>query len=293
MKEIPINHIFLDDTLTASKINAIINQLNNTPNNVPLPKRMVVMGNIESILKYMDTDHDIRRYVILTDDKKKFEKHFNSNSIIDTSLTDFVKIPKIVKWMLKDYTDAKRKIFVTSDHHFNHANIIKYCNRPWNSGKGIDGNVIVAQEDVDRMNSDMIQRWNDVVGQNDVVYHLGDFALGDKTLVPEIVAKLNGNIRLVLGNHDKKDVKFYYDCGFDRVYDKSIIVSDFFILSHEPMMFIGPNNCLVNIHGHVHNSDNFKTFTKSSCCVCVERWDYMPVEWGDIVDGLKRENGDA
>ena len=57
----------------------------------------------------------------------------------------------------------KKRIFIIADHHFHHENIIKYCNRPFKS----------AEE----MNSYMIHKWNSVVSEKDIVYHLGDFAL--------------------------------------------------------------------------------------------------------------------
>ena len=51
--------------------------------------------------------------------------------------------------------------FFTSDTHFNHANIIKFCNRPF--------------KDVEQMNDVMIANWNGVIGKDDTVFHLGDY----------------------------------------------------------------------------------------------------------------------
>ena len=55
------------------------------------------------------------------------------------------------------------KLFVTSDHHFLHNRIIEICQRPF--------------ENVDEMNQKMIDNWNDVVDDEDIVYYLGDFAI--------------------------------------------------------------------------------------------------------------------
>ena len=78
--------------------------------------------------------------------------------------------------------------YFTSDYHFNHANVIKYCNRPFNS--------------VEDMNGALLHAWNSVVKPEDTVYFLGDFCFNsDKAL--EWLRKLNGTIIFISGNHDK------------------------------------------------------------------------------------------
>ena len=163
--------------------------------------------------------------------------------------------------------------FFTSDTHFHHQNIIKYCNRPFSS--------------VDEMNEKLINNWNSVVGKNDIVWHLGDFCFGRKENISEILPKLNGKINLVIGNHDHQKVKFYYDVGFNRVYDRNVLINGFYILSHAPLQFLNDNCPFFNIYGHVHDSSMYNTWSKSGCCVCVERHDYKPVSWKEIQDHIK------
>lgn len=79
--------------------------------------------------------------------------------------------------------------FFTSDTHFGHANIIKYCDRPF--------------KDVPHMNVSLVENWNSVVGPDDVVYHLGDVALGKWDDWDNWLSQLNGNKILVVGNHDR------------------------------------------------------------------------------------------
>jgi calcineurin-like phosphoesterase family protein len=81
-----------------------------------------------------------------------------------------------------------KKTFFTSDHHFGHANIIKFCNRPF--------------ENVDDMNQELIRRWNEKIGKDDEVYHLGDFGLTNKAALSDILDQLNGTIYLIVGNHE-------------------------------------------------------------------------------------------
>jgi calcineurin-like phosphoesterase family protein len=96
------------------------------------------------------------------------------------------------------------KTFYTSDTHFNHANIIKYSDRPFPGG-------------VRDMNECMIERWNSVVGKDDIVYHIGDFAMGNKDLAPEIVRRLNGYKVIIAGNHDPSHSKLL-SWGFKEVH---------------------------------------------------------------------------
>jgi calcineurin-like phosphoesterase family protein len=77
-------------------------------------------------------------------------------------------------------------IYFTSDTHFGHKNIIKYCKRPFGG--------------VEEMDEEMVSRWNAVVRDRDTVYHLGDFGMGRG--VADVVNRLKGKIMLVPGDHD-------------------------------------------------------------------------------------------
>ena len=81
------------------------------------------------------------------------------------------------------------EMFFTGDHHFGHANIIKYCNRPFNS--------------VEEMDEMLIDEWNYVVNPDDIVYHLGDIAFSMNEL-DKIIRRLNGTIYIIPGNHIRR-----------------------------------------------------------------------------------------
>lgn len=76
-----------------------------------------------------------------------------------------------------------------SDTHFGHNNIIQYSNRPF--------------PDVETMNEQMVANWNALVKPTDTVYHLGDFAFMKYSAFKNLTWRLNGKIKLILGNHDK------------------------------------------------------------------------------------------
>ena len=79
------------------------------------------------------------------------------------------------------------KTWFTSDTHFGHANIIKYCNRPF--------------ETVDAMDRSLIELWNATIALKDEVWHLGDFAFRGLPADTYLQA-LNGRKHLIWGNHD-------------------------------------------------------------------------------------------
>lgn len=78
-------------------------------------------------------------------------------------------------------------IYFSSDHHVWHSNVIRYCNRPYNS--------------VEEMNEALVRNWNEVVTSEDTVYCLGDFSLAHRP-VEVFTPRLNGTKLLVPGNHD-------------------------------------------------------------------------------------------
>ena len=79
--------------------------------------------------------------------------------------------------------------YVTSDTHFSHARISELADRPFAS--------------VAEMDAELVRRWNNTVGHDDVVLHLGDVALGPIAESMPLTASLNGRKFLVPGNHDR------------------------------------------------------------------------------------------
>jgi len=160
-------------------------------------------------------------------------------------------------------------MFITSDLHFYHNNICKYCGRPYN---------YESNEEVLKMNEDILAEFAKLPDTNDtVVWNLGDIAYGklitksDDPIgnLKSLVSRMKGEHRtlvLVLGNHDKdlykflhkkyhyhNIIKFFMDLGFDYVFTKPFFFNDNLVISHEPF-YLKPGCGLKNIHGHVHNS---------------------------------------
>lgn len=152
--------------------------------------------------------------------------------------------------------NSNNKVYITSDLHLDHMNIIKYCNRPYK----------LTEEDTLKMQENLLSKI-DRLPANCTLINNGDLLntkeheLAD---VKKIVDRMKGPKRqrtliLVLGNHDicKLDgdrTAFYLAAGFDKVFESPVIVDDKIILSHEPV-YLAPNNNLINLYGHTHNEN--------------------------------------
>lgn len=119
----------------------------------------------------------------------------------------------------------------------------------------------------------LIDNWNSVVSKDDTVWFLGDFCFGS-TNIKNYINKLNGHIKLIKGNHDKKSDAFYREAGFEYVSNYPILLKKHFMLMHAPLDKFEPG--FFYVYGHVHSSPNYETKTKNSICACVERHEFKP-----------------
>lgn len=186
----------------------------------------------------------------------------------------------------KIHINSNEPVWFTSDTHFGHANIIKYCKRPF--------------ESVDAMNEQLISNWNAVVGKDDHVFHLGDFAFGNPSTWKSIRERLNGKIYLIIGNHDERFVEendpseLFEWCGSQAhlyVGKRSIY------LNHCPLTcFAGAWTGLDaawQLFGHVHSGPNTKSgldynrlnnLFPTQYDVGVDNNNFFPVSFSDLCD---------
>lgn len=157
--------------------------------------------------------------------------------------------------------------FYTSDTHFGHANIIKYCNRPFASAGEMD--------------DALVARWNEVVGKSDEVWHLGDFSMSnDAGYLAGVFHRLNGRKFLVRGNHDQPNV---LNLPWDGPVEHMAFVTDEgqrIVLCHYALrVWHGMNRKAISLYGHSHGtlSDN-----SMSLDVGVDCCDYRPVTLAQI-----------
>ena len=159
-------------------------------------------------------------------------------------------------------------IWFISDTHFGHRKIIEYCNRPF--------------KDVGHMDEVMIANWNNKVGQNDIVYHLGDFALNKD---PEkYLRRLNGQKFLIRGNHDKRP---RVDHGWANIWDYRELRHEKqnIVLCHYAMrVWNKSHHGAIMLYGHSHGN---LPGTDQSLDVGVDCWNYSPTSLEDIKRRLK------
>lgn len=166
-------------------------------------------------------------------------------------------------------------IWVISDTHFNHANILNFTD------SNTDELVRPQFNDVQEMNEIMIQRWNEVVKPGDKVYHLGDVVMGNdqEGWMKRHWPRLMGKKRLIVGNHD--NIKMLSSGGFFAKVELWRVFTEFgIILSHIPLhssnLYRGASQGrqMLNVHGHIHQNPSPDGPYR---CVCVEQTDYRPV----------------
>lgn len=168
-------------------------------------------------------------------------------------------------------------IFVISDTHLNHSNILKFTDK---DGKKFRGDLF---KDVHHMNETIIENWNSVVTPQDKVYHLGDVYFGPQNEADILLSRLNGKKRLIVGNHDT-----IYGKGnilqkhFQKIYMWRVFKEFNMTLTHVPIhesAFRGGDYC---VHGHLHQNDSPNG---NYISVCVEKpWmNYRPISIEEVI----------
>jgi calcineurin-like phosphoesterase family protein len=163
---------------------------------------------------------------------------------------------------------ALARIFFTSDHHFGHGGALGLFKRPF--------------ANVEAMNKAMLNAWNAIVGPDDQVYHLGDFALmRDADRVGSLLGALHGEKHLVRGNNDNDDVTSLPEWATVQDYLEMTLDGHRLVLCHYPFRsWNGMHKGAWNLHGHSHG--RLKPLRRQ-VDVGVDVWDFRPVELAGIV----------
>lgn len=173
-------------------------------------------------------------------------------------------------------------IWFTSDLHFGHDREFVWKARGF--------------ESIQEMNLAIAGRFNSKVQPEDTVYILGDLMLGDNVTGEYFLSQLNGKKIIILGNHDTNTrIKIYEKYADEIVYAKVIKYKKKNIyLSHYPTltgnMDDEPWNCVLNLHGHTHQVDNFTPGHENYMFhVGVDSHDCYPVHIDDVLAAIKNK----
>ena len=178
------------------------------------------------------------------------------------------------------------KLFLTSDSHLGHFNICKYCHRPFQSRSEMD--------------QTLIKNWNEVVPEDGIVVHCGDFMLPHNEDIKEYnkyLNRLNGRVLLLRGNHDLASLDWVSD-KLIAVRDQAMIVVDGvkIFAQHYPCAAFNGD---YHVYGHIHtladgtcygiDGDVTKVMRKNTYDVGVDQNNYTPVSYWQLCDIFRKK----
>ena len=198
---------------------------------------------------------------------------------------------------LNIYIKPDEKIWFTSDCHFGHRNILNFCERPFENTK--------------EMEKAIIENWNRIVKPNEKVFCLGDFSwFHSRHEIKKIINRLNGEIYMILGNHDKEEA--FELCDTEKLHICSDITYLYLrpeiddadnrfetncytvVLSHFPQLCYSQSekSNTYNFFGHIHSRKNqpmiefgepIKLLKRQQYDIGMDRHNYTPIDFFDIL----------
>ena len=178
------------------------------------------------------------------------------------------------------------RIWITSDLHFNHDKEFLYKPRGFNSAETMMGYIM--------------DRWNELVDENDDVYVLGDLMMNDDDITYTHLRKLKGRIHIVLGNHDTdRRIGLYRELPNVVEIEMAMRLrykKFHFYLSHYPTLTSNYDDDkplyarVINLCGHSHTKDPFADWEKGTIYHCeLDAHNNEPVLIDDIIEDLKQK----
>jgi calcineurin-like phosphoesterase family protein len=159
-------------------------------------------------------------------------------------------------------------VFFTSDTHFGHGGALGLYKRPFAS--------------VAVMNEGLVERWNETVGPDEEVWHLGDFAIRQRpAVVAELLGRLHGRKHLLIGNNDPSATTELDGWKSVQPYAEITVDGVSLVLCHYPFRtWRGMGKGSVNLHGHCHGK--LKPQPRQFD-VGVDVWGFRPVTLGEVL----------
>lgn len=169
------------------------------------------------------------------------------------------------------------RVWVCSDLHLNHFNIIKYCNRPFYG--------------IEQMNSTLIKNWNDCVDDEDIVIFCGDFCFARTSEAAQVTERftraLRGHKVIIKGNHDFKKLR-YTDLGWDREFYQEFSFGRFDFRHRPDDLSAAAREYDFVFYGHVHDKV-IGDAPYNTINACLDVHDFKPLDITDYFTKLELE----
>jgi len=175
-------------------------------------------------------------------------------------------------------------IYITSDLHFSHDREFVYKPRGFSN--------------IYEMNKAIVERWNNIVQPDDIVYVLGDIMLNDNEQGLKLLKSLKGEIHIVLGNHDTATREaLYKNC--ENVVEVALAArlkykGYHFFMTHYPCLTgnlekESLKQCTCNLYGHTHQTTNFYQDIPFVYHVGVDSHNCTPVHIDQIIEDMNKK----
>jgi calcineurin-like phosphoesterase family protein len=200
---------------------------------------------------------------------------------------------------MKIILNKKQKLWFTSDTHYSHSNICRATTK-WANAEDVTRDL----KSLEHMNSVIVDSINNLVGQDDILIHLGDWSFGGFEKIQEFRDKVVcKNIHLILGNHDhhisnnKDGIQNLFSSVNDYVkldvrrpsaLGKDEMDRYCFVLMHFPIAsWHGMNDGNIHLHGHVHLPPHKRISVGKAMDVGVDGNDMLPISLDEVLSIMK------
>ena len=194
---------------------------------------------------------------------------------------------------MKLVLEKGQRLFFTSDTHYSHSNICSATTN-WSVNDGYARKFDSLQD----MNQRLVDNINNMVGEDDILIHLGDWSFGGFDKIEEFRSQINcKNIHLVLGNHDHhiernkegvqrlfSSVQQYLRLEVKRPINKATVQTFKFVCMHYPIAsWHDMNQGVIHLHGHVHLPYHLRLAEGKAMDVGVDGNELEPISMDEVL----------
>ena len=190
-----------------------------------------------------------------------------------------------------------QRLWFTSDTHYNHSNICKATTQ-WTNAT-----TLRDFDSLERMNQTLVNNINEVIGQDDILFHLGDWSFGGFEQIEKFRSKIVcKNVHIITGNHDHhiesnrgdckllfNSVNKYLELNVKWNVGTPLMDEQNFILMHFPIAsWNNMSRGSIHLHGHVHLTKTQRISQGRMMDVGVEGNDFNPIELREVLSLLRK-----